>query len=124
MLDLFLDEKKLRELFKSVDNVFQAELIKENINNALEELKTPSPELLKMLEKEGITKDSLLPEKTSKPSRPRKINIENRKFLLEGESVVKMLVGAAVKSQIDKGSIVKSYKELTEDQKAEAEKLV
>ena len=126
-MSIFTNKSELIEYFESIDNVFLALEIKQNLEEAMKHLKTPSPELLAMLEKEGISKDSFITnEATSSPvaqTTKRQINYENRSFLIEEDKVVKMLVGRAVNSAIDKGLDVKRYSELNSEQQEDARNL-
>lgn len=126
-MSIFTNKSELIEYFESIDNVFLALEIKKNLEEAMKHLKTPSEELLAMLEKEGISKESFLNnEPVSSPAIhqvKRQINYENRSFLVEGESVVKMLVGRAVNSAIDKGLDVKRFTDLNSEQQEQAKGL-
>lgn len=126
-MSIFTNKSELIEYFESIDNVFLALEIKKNLEEAMKHLKTPSEELLAMLEKEGISKDSFIHNDSVSSSAShtpkRQINYENRSFLVEGESVVKMLVGRAVNSAIDKGLNVKKFTELSETQQEQAKGL-
>lgn len=126
-MSIFTNKSELIEYFESIDNVFLALEIKKNLEEAMKHLKTPSEELLAMLEKEGISKESFINnESVSSPAThtaKRQINYENRSFLVEGESVVKMLVGRAVNSAIDKGLDVKRFTDLNSEQQEQAKGL-
>ena len=126
-MSIFTNKSELIEYFESIDNVFLALEIKQNLEEAMKHLKTPSPELLAMLEKEGISKDSFIAnEPAINPAvqtTKRQINYENRSFLIEGDKVVKMLVGRAVNSAIDKGLEVKKFNDLNSSQQEQAKNL-
>lgn len=122
-----LNKNELIETFKSIENPFQALEIKNNIQEAIEFLKTPSTELLKMLEKEGFDPSVLTSKQEEKPQKTkteRKVNIETRSFLIENNKPVKILHGRAVSSEIEKGNTVLKYDDLDHDQQIEAKKLV
>ena len=122
-----LNKNELIETFKSIENPFQALEIKNNIQEAIEFLKTPSTELLKMLEKEGFDPSLLTSKQEEKPQKQkteRKVNIETRSFLIENNKPVKILHGRAVSSEIEKGNTVLKYDDLEHDQQIEAKKLI
>lgn len=122
-----LNKNELIETFKSIENPFQALEIKNNIQESIEFLKTPSTELLKMLEKEGFDPSVLTSKQEEKPQKQkteRKVNIETRSFLIENDKPVKILHGRAVSSEIEKGNTVLKYDDLDHDQQIEAKKLV
>jgi hypothetical protein len=123
--DLFLDKQKLRLFFESVDNPFEALAIKSNLEYALGGLNTPSNKLLKIWEEEGFDPSLIsLTKAQNSPLKVRKVNIENRSFLIEQDTPIKVLVGRAVKTEKTKGSVVLKYHQLSSEQAEVAKKLV
>ncbi len=130
MKALFLEKEALKRFFKSIDNPFEAITIKMNLMDALNELNLPSEKLLSIWEQEGFDPSLISPKRTSKilkekkPRKPRKINIESRTFLVVDDEPIKILIGRAVKSEQERGSLVLKYQELTDQQQQAAKKLL
>ncbi len=101
-----------------------------NLMDALNELNLPSEKLLSIWEQEGFDPSLISPKCTSKvskpqkPRKPRKINIESRTFLVIDDEPIKILIGRAVKSEQERGSLVLKYQELTDQQQHAAKKLL
>ena len=126
---VLLNKAALLEALSSL-NVGEAMKAKSNIDEALESgvLKLPSDDLLKMLEKEGLSINDFAvsesPVATASAGRKkRQLKAEKQNFTHKDNQLV-LLVSRAVSKAKDEGFTVVHYSELSSEDKVIADQLV
>lgn len=123
--DIILDENKLIKAFEKL-SVTDAMLVKSNLDAAIPHLKSISPELAQMLEKEGISLSDISGER--KPRKKRQVIAENQKYCKIDGQLQLLITRAITKAEKDgheildfqslKGADVKEAKRLVDEYNA------
>ena len=121
---VLLNKAALKEALSSL-NVGEAMKAKENIDEAIDSLKLPSDNLLKMLQDEGLTVNDFAVSSDAPvaPRKPRNNKLENQSFVISDDQPV-WVKGRAVSSHRDAGDTIYKYDDLPKKYKDSAAELV
>lgn len=119
LIEFLTDRNKLTKFFESLDVAnsmkIKSVLVGDGVEDqgAVSHLKSLSPELIQMLEKEGLSVEMLVPTGSTKPRRKRTLVLERQSFARTEEGL-KLAIGRAKSAFAEKKIEVVDYKDITD----------